>query len=66
MPRSPAEITLAEHVALLADILDGREGGSFDTCAGTSDEDLLYAVVEVRDAIPGLLKALTVPAGNAR
>lgn len=59
MPRlSAEEVSLAESVELLAEILAGRAAGSVDTCAGTADEDLEGAVEEVQDAIPRALVAL--------
>ncbi len=57
-PRTPAEKTLAEHVELLSEILSRREDGNFDMRAGNSNEDLVYALEEVRDAIPASIAAL--------
>lgn len=40
-----------DEVLLLAEIVQGRAAGSNDSQAGTSDEDLLYAIEE---ALPHL------------
>lgn len=52
------EEEFAQQVELVHEILVGRAAGNFDTCAGNADEDLLAALEEVRNAIPGMLRWL--------
>lgn len=52
---------IPDEVLLLAEIVIGRSAGSNDSRAGTSDEDLLYALEEAEPHLAALKTELRRP-----
>ena len=60
MPETEPKVP--DEVRLLAEIIVARAEGSNDTRAGTSDEDLLYAIEEALPHLQRMKEALEVAA----
>lgn len=52
------EAEAGQACALVGEIVEARAGGNRDSAAGNSDDDLLYALEEARDAIAAAIAGL--------